>query len=320
MLSIIIPVYNGERYISKTLDSIICQDFNNFECIIIDDGSEDTTQLIVKQFIDKHKNIQYFYKENGGYVSARNFGFTKVDSKSEFVHFMDADDVLMKNFYSNLIPILIRNPTISGICSNHLLIDEKGQNIGKSNYSPFLIPTRFGIKSMELDLFKVPFVSIFCWAKIIEPMVVLRKSVYEKTLGWDERFGQGKGNIGDGVVLFGEIALEGEIWFLNKELYYYRKHPNQSTSDTILNKKAKEKVLYIWAERCKSGIITKKELRFSRLFFMTRAKMHILTGRIKHELRYSPLKFMGTIILVAWYYVKSTPLCFYNFKSLKRLF
>ncbi len=319
MLSIIISVFNGEKYIQQTLDSIFSQDYLLFECIIVDDGSKDSTQVIVKQFKEKHKNIRYFYKENGGYVSARNFGFSQVNSKSDFVHFMDADDILMTNFYSSLINLLIRNPEISGVCSNHLLINEEGHHIGKSNYSPFVYPTRLWIKKLNKKFFKVPFISIFCWAKIIEPMVVMRKSAYEKTSGWDARFGKGKGNIGDGVILFGEMALQGEIWFLNEELYLYRKHLGQSTSDAHLNLKARSKVISIWKEKSDLGILTKKELLFSILFFETRVNIDSLFGNLKHELRFEQMKFIKTLFLIIWFTIKSFPLLFFRKKTINRI-
>jgi glycosyltransferase involved in cell wall biosynthesis len=319
MLSIVISVFNGENYISKTLESIISQEFKEYECIIIDDGSIDSTKSIVSAFIEKYKNFRYYYKENGGYVSARNFGFSKVKSKSEFVHFMDADDILLPGFYSTLLQILDSNNTISAVCSNHLLIDELGNILGSSNYSPFVYPTRLWIKKLNKKFFKVPFISIFCWAKIIEPMVVMRKSAYEKTSGWDARFGKGKGNIGDGVILFGEMALQGEIWFLNEELYLYRKHLGQSTSDAYLNLKARSKAISIWKEKCDLGILTKKELLFSILFFETRVNIDSLLGNLKHELRFEPIKFIKTLFLIIWYMIKSFPLLFFRKKTINRI-
>lgn len=65
-LSTIISVYNGQNFISKTLDSIVNQVILDFECIIIDDGSTDNTKVIINDYVSKYKNISYYYKENGG--------------------------------------------------------------------------------------------------------------------------------------------------------------------------------------------------------------------------------------------------------------
>lgn len=318
-LSIIISVYNGQNFISNTIDSIINQLYCDFECIIVDDGSTDKTEAIINNYVLKNKNISYYYKENGGYVSARNFGYLKTSKESNFVHFMDADDILMPSFYSTLLKILDSDTNISAVCSNHLLIDEFGNIIGSSNYSPFVCPTRLGISKLKGEFFKIPFISIFCWAKIIEPMVVMRKSAYEKTARWDVRFGKGKGNIGDGVLLFGEMALQGEIWFLNDELYLYRRHRGQSTSDELLNLKARSKVISIWKEKCDLGILTKKELLFSILFLETRVTVVSLIGNLKHELRFKPMKFIETLFLIVWISIQSIPLLFFHKKTINRI-
>ena len=102
-ISIILSVYNGEKFIEKTLRSILNQRFINFECIIIDDGSTDNTKSIIHDIIEGKKNFTYFFKQNGGYVSARNFGYSKINNETKYIHFMDADDILAPNYYSTLI-------------------------------------------------------------------------------------------------------------------------------------------------------------------------------------------------------------------------
>ena len=319
-LSIIISVYNGEEFISQTIDSIIDQGIQDYECIIINDGSSDRTDIIVNDYLKSHPNFKYYYKENGGYVSARNFGFSMSDKNSKYIHFMDADDVLSKDYYATLISFLENNQSASAVCCNHDLIDTKGLRIGSSNYSPFFIPTRFGYKILCNEEFKIPFISIFCWGKIIEPMVIIRKTAYKNSSGWDERFGKGKGNIGDGIILFGEIALKGEIWFVNQVLYHYRKHPNQSTSDQNLNQRAQEKVLAIWEEKYKDGVLSKSEFEYSKSVFKTRFEIMKLSGRLKHELRYSPIKLLISITNIFILFIKSIHLVFYSNKKVLRLF
>lgn len=90
-ISIIIPLYNKRTAIKETLLSIIQQDFNNFEIIVIDDGSTDGSNKIVQEI--KDNRIKYFYKENGGVSSARNLGIEK--SSGKYILFLDADDLLL---------------------------------------------------------------------------------------------------------------------------------------------------------------------------------------------------------------------------------
>ena len=101
--SICIPVYNREKTILRTLKSIECQNFKYYEVLIIDDGSEDTTGKIVKQFIEERKLIDryfYYYKFNGGKHTALNVGIAK--AKGEFFIILDSDDWLKENCLDKL--------------------------------------------------------------------------------------------------------------------------------------------------------------------------------------------------------------------------
>lgn len=91
--SIIIPLYNAERYIGQCLDSIAEQSYPDFEVIIVDDGSTDNGALIAKSMAEKDPRFVYYYKENGGVSSARNLGIDK--AKGEWISFVDADDLLL---------------------------------------------------------------------------------------------------------------------------------------------------------------------------------------------------------------------------------
>lgn len=86
-VSVIIPVYNYARFIGRALDSVLSQTYGNYEILVIDDGSTDNLANVLK---DYNSNIRYFYKENGGVSSARNFGIKKANGK--LIAFLDADD------------------------------------------------------------------------------------------------------------------------------------------------------------------------------------------------------------------------------------
>ncbi len=89
-LSIIIPIYNAEKYIAKCIDSILMQSFLDFELIIVDDGSTDKSGSICKSYAKKDKRIRYYFKENGGSIQARIFGLEQ--SFGDYFMFCDADD------------------------------------------------------------------------------------------------------------------------------------------------------------------------------------------------------------------------------------
>ncbi len=94
--SIIIPVFNAEKYLNKCLDSVLNQTYDNYEVIIINDGSTDKSEKIINQYILKYKDkIKYFYKENSGVSDTRNFGISKVSG--EYFTFVDSDDYVDTN-------------------------------------------------------------------------------------------------------------------------------------------------------------------------------------------------------------------------------
>jgi glycosyltransferase involved in cell wall biosynthesis len=94
-VSIIIPVYNTEQYLSRCIDSILGQSFTDFELLLIDDGSTDGSAKICDAYTEKDSRIRVLHKENGGVSSARNLGLN--EAKGDWVSFVDSDDELLPN-------------------------------------------------------------------------------------------------------------------------------------------------------------------------------------------------------------------------------
>lgn len=91
LISIIVPVYNVEKYLNRCLDSLVSQEFKDYEIIVVNDGSPDNSQIIINQYEKKYpKLISSYIKENGGLGDARNFGLLKANGK--FIIFIDSDD------------------------------------------------------------------------------------------------------------------------------------------------------------------------------------------------------------------------------------
>ncbi|WP_372921628.1 glycosyltransferase family 2 protein [Roseovarius sp.] len=92
LISVIIPAYNDDKYLPESIGSVLNQTYENLECIIIDDGSTDDTEILVAKSAEKDARVRYFKKINGGVSSARNVGITKAEGL--LIQFLDADDVL----------------------------------------------------------------------------------------------------------------------------------------------------------------------------------------------------------------------------------
>ena len=94
--SIIIPVYNAERYLHQCIESVIAQTFKDWEMILVNDGSKDGSLAICQEYTSKDSRIRVIDKPNGGPSSARNRGLD--EAQGEYVYFMDADDWIEKNY------------------------------------------------------------------------------------------------------------------------------------------------------------------------------------------------------------------------------
>ena len=99
-VSIIIPVYNSENTLRTCLDSILAQTMTDYECLLIDDGSKDSSGSICDEYAVKDKRFRVFHKENGGVSSARNVGLD--NAKGEWITFVDSDDSVEESFLESL--------------------------------------------------------------------------------------------------------------------------------------------------------------------------------------------------------------------------
>ena len=106
LISIIVPIYNGEKYLERCINSIISQTYNNIEIILIDDGSKDSTYSICTELSKKDNRITTIYKENSGVSSTRNIGITI--AKGNYIMFVDCDDTIEKDCCELLYNALLK--------------------------------------------------------------------------------------------------------------------------------------------------------------------------------------------------------------------
>lgn len=106
-ISIIIPIYNSSKYLEELLDSISIQSYENFEVLMINDGSTDNSEKICFKFEKKDERFKYYYKNNSGVSDTRNFGIEK--ATGEYICFVDSDDLLDINYLNDLITVITTN-------------------------------------------------------------------------------------------------------------------------------------------------------------------------------------------------------------------
>jgi glycosyltransferase involved in cell wall biosynthesis len=117
LVSAIIPVYNGERYLAEALQSIFDQDYRPLEVIVVDDGSTDGTAAVARSF-----DVRYVYQPNAGHAAARNAGIAI--AKGEFIAPLDADDLWAPNKLSVQIDYLLKHPEVGyAICNQRTILE-----------------------------------------------------------------------------------------------------------------------------------------------------------------------------------------------------
>jgi glycosyltransferase involved in cell wall biosynthesis len=130
LISIIIPSFNSESYIKETLNSVIVQTYPNWECIIIDDGSNDDTILILKEYAIKDSRFNWFFRPSSkpkGPSSARNYGLE--NANGDFVVFLDSDDLLLNTCLENRIVFANENPDFDfWVFKTKMFIDSLNDN------------------------------------------------------------------------------------------------------------------------------------------------------------------------------------------------
>lgn len=131
LISMIVPVYNVEDYLSKCIDSILAQTFKDFELILIDDGSTDNCGSICDEYALKDNRVKVIHKKNGGVSSARN---TALDiAKGEYITFCDSDDYIDSDWLEYLYCGIVQKNTDS-YSANFRCVDENGKVLMSSSY------------------------------------------------------------------------------------------------------------------------------------------------------------------------------------------
>lgn len=231
-ISVIIPVYNTEKYLSSCIDSILRQTNVSFEIILVDDGSSDSSPLICDSYASKYDNIRCYHIKNSGPATARNKGFNV--ATGEYVTFTDSDDKMEPQMLYKMITAGKKHHA-DIICCNYKEIDEEG-NITPRNYS-----NQTYILNHEEAL--VHFYSkdkIFsqCWTKLYKKQLLINYHIgNDPSLRFDEdiiynirafRFAQTTVIIDEPLyeyTLRGNSLAHGE---------YYIKHTDQYIDDSLM--------------------------------------------------------------------------------------
>lgn len=219
-VSVIVPCYNHAQFLSVALGSVLEQTFENWECIIVNDGSPDNTEQIAQDWCKKDSRFNYYYKENGGLSSARNYGIEK--AKGDYILILDSDDKFHVTFIEKAVKVLEENPKI-GIVSCWGI-----RFTGNDYYGEF----KPDGKNLKDFLFKNAAIG----------NSLIRKKCWSDVNGYDEAMKKGY----EDWEFYIRVSKEGwETKIIEETLFYYRQHKVSMRVEAI-NKYDKEIRLYIF--------------------------------------------------------------------------
>lgn len=173
-LTIIVPVYNVEKYLNKCLDSLVLQSEDKCEIILIDDGSTDLSSQICEEYERKYNNVVCYHKSNGGLSDARNYGIDK--ASGEYIWFIDSDDFLCDNGVNEILNLIEYCNSDVLVCKSKV-IDEKNKVYDECIYS--IVEKEYGVDEYFELLAKNPKGVIFCAQyHICKTKLIKENSIY----------------------------------------------------------------------------------------------------------------------------------------------
>lgn len=210
-ISVIVPVYNTEKYLNKCIDSILAQTFTDFELLLVDDGSTDNSGFICDEYAKKDKRVKVFHKENGGVSRARNLGID--NAQGEYLSFIDSDDYIRPEMYAELIAIADKY----GVDLVSSDIELNGQVL--TNQTPCLRK----LEKEEIHNKVLPYFTISnnSGAGAYTTMLIRRSVLIENDVRFYEDFAFQE----DLMFVINVYANISSMFYLPKTFYEYTSHP-----------------------------------------------------------------------------------------------
>ena len=253
MISIITPTFNRADFIIKALESVKVQTYENFEHIIVDDGSTDDTRERLKPFL-KDPRFHYFYQENQGQSTARNLALSKM--RGEFVCFLDSDNFWVHDKLADQISILYEKPGVDVVYGDLITINQAGEEMSRQN-----IPRFSG--SISLQMLKDNCVSM--------NTAMARRKCFDELGGMS-----GKYRVADDYDLWLRFSARYRFQYVPQYFAYYRVMEKQISSDKSARFAANELIINDFRKNFPDAL-TSAEFAEGFAYFYTR-KARYLAG------------------------------------------
>ena len=211
LISVVVPVYNVEKYLDKCVESILGQTYKKIEIILVDDGSTDNSGIKCDEWSKKDDRISVIHKKNGGLSDARNVGMNVANG--EYIAFIDSDDFLDLEYLEKLYNFVVEEKADIGVCNPYYYYEssriEKRYHIVRKKIVADAL-------SMTIRLLYQKQYDTSAWGKIYKTKLFKENEIYYP-----------KGKLYEDIATTYKVFLKAnKIAFLNQELYYYRQRDN----------------------------------------------------------------------------------------------
>lgn len=238
-ISVIVPVYNAEKYLRRCVDSILAQSYKDFELLLVDDGSTDASNVICNEYVEKDCRVRVFHKQNGGVSSARNVGIDY--ALGEWITFIDSDDWVSESYLYNLFSHI--DDGVDLIISYAEIVYSNGLH-QKEIYDSKIVTNNYDVLFIENDLnwHTSP------WSKL-----------FKNKLCKELRFVEGM-HIGEDLVFLYSYMLRCDKVYVSSDTDYFYYVENQGSLTKRVNHLNEELLSYHNVNQVVGEIIKLKEI------------------------------------------------------------
>src|SRR5215467_8081888 len=219
LVSVIINFLNAERFIREAIESVLAQTYDNWELLLVDDGSSDLSTEIAKEYAkrypEKIKYLEHEGHQNRGMSASHNLGIA--NANGEYIAFLDADDMYLPFRLEKQVTIMNKNPDIGMVVNPVIYLYENGSRIRRQNaISPGRYPPPLWLeKVLDLEGNNEP----------ANSCILIKRDLIVKLGGFEDWWKKAW----DDVVLWVKAGLEASIYYDAEHIALYRQHPKQST-------------------------------------------------------------------------------------------
>jgi glycosyltransferase involved in cell wall biosynthesis len=264
LVSVIIPSYNHAHFVGEAIKSVLEQDYQHYEIILVDDGSTDNTREVVAQFGFK---VRYIYQPNQGLSAARNTAIK--NARGEIIALLDADDVWLPEFLEKTVTLISNYPQAAMVYSGYIYIDSQGNEVG--------IPHQ---KVISPDMAHQTFMTNGNW--LVPSAVIFRKNLAVEVGLFEEEIGP----IAD-TDLWMKLSLKSPMIGTSEALIKYRRHDSNMSKDP----KTMVHALTKYTEKKYGPLDTNSETHFEKLaayskLFQSSTKRYLACNNIEKSVNF----------------------------------